>query len=150
MGSNPTPRTCTEPKEPIQFGLWLLRSGNRQSTVERKLRFLKALSGTPQQMISQVLASNWVDKSKPMALLTLRQGNGGLLFGLMVPASVVSAVAVQYLLGTSEAQAKVAAKAELEQLLGAYQNAQASQAQQVATAKAAATPTIVPPDATIL
>ncbi len=85
-----------------------------------------------------------------MALLTLRQGNGGLLFGLMVPASVVSAVAVQYLLGTSEAQAKVAAKAELEQLLGAYQNAQASQAQQVATAKAAATPTIVPPDATIL
>jgi integrase len=73
VGSNPTPRTTYAPTELINFGLWLLRKGNRRPTVERKLRFLKALNGSIDSMISQVLQSTWVDKSKAMALLTLRQ-----------------------------------------------------------------------------
>ena len=72
MGSNPTPRTFVEPTE-VNFGLWLLRRGNRESTVQRKLRFLKSLNGSVEEMVSQVLRNTWVDKSKAMALLTLKQ-----------------------------------------------------------------------------
>ena len=67
MGSNPTPRTTTVPKE-VNFGLWLLRKGNRESTVKRKLKYLKKLYGSPEEMISQILASSWVDKSKSNAI----------------------------------------------------------------------------------
>jgi len=72
VGSNPTPRTFVEPTE-VNFGLWLLRRGNRESTVQRKLRFLKSLNGSVEEMVSQVLRNTWVDKSKAMALLTLKQ-----------------------------------------------------------------------------
>jgi len=51
----------------------LLKRGNRESTVKRKLRFLKSLSGSPQEMMLQVLSKNWVDKSKAYALETVRQ-----------------------------------------------------------------------------
>ena len=72
MGSNPTPRTIIEPKE-LEFGLYLLKKGNRESTVKRKLRYFKNLSGSPEQMVSQVLASKWVDKSKSNAIITIQQ-----------------------------------------------------------------------------
>jgi len=48
--------------------LWLLRKGNREFTVKRKLRYLKQLKGSPKDMIVQVLAKDWVDKSKKHAL----------------------------------------------------------------------------------
>jgi integrase len=52
----------------VEFGLWLLKRGNRESTVERKLRYLKALHGSPEEMLTQALAKGWVDKSKSCAL----------------------------------------------------------------------------------
>jgi len=73
VGSSPTPRTNTEPLEAVYFGLWLRKRGNRDSTIERKLKFLKGLSGSVEDMATQVLQSKWVDKSKAMALLTIRQ-----------------------------------------------------------------------------
>jgi len=75
VGSNPTPRTYTEPREVrfVQFGLWLLRRGNRESTVKRKLRYLRGLSGSVEDMAAQVLAKNWSDKSKENALEVVRQ-----------------------------------------------------------------------------
>ena len=48
--------------------MWLLKRGNRESTVKRKLRFLKGLHGSPEEMVLQVLSKNWVDKSKKLAL----------------------------------------------------------------------------------
>ena len=71
MGSNPTPRTYSEPtvpKLPLDLAMWLIKKGNRESTVKRKLRYLKQLKGSPEEMVSQVLAKNWVDKSKKNAL----------------------------------------------------------------------------------
>ena len=78
MGSNPTPCTFSEPTTVprlplVEFGLWLLRKGNRESTVERKLKYLRELKGSPEQMIRQVLAKDWSDKSKQCALETVRQ-----------------------------------------------------------------------------
>ena len=83
MGSNPTPGSSIaptyvfdgKPSELIQFGLWLLRRGNRESTVQRKLRFLKKLRGSIDDMFRQVLAdkaSEWCDKSKQYALITVQ------------------------------------------------------------------------------
>ena len=78
MGSNPTPRTLPEPTvlgtTPfLNFAMWLIKKGNRESTVERKLRFLKQLKGSPEEMITQVLANNWVDKSKANAINAICQ-----------------------------------------------------------------------------
>jgi len=75
VGSSPTPRTYTEPREVrfVQFGLWLLRRGNRESTVKRKLRYFRGLSGSVEDMAAQVLAKNWSDKSKENALEVVRQ-----------------------------------------------------------------------------
>jgi len=73
VGSNPTPRTTTEPLELINFGLWPRKKGNRDSTIERKLRFLKSLNCSVEDMNSNVLQSAWCDKSKAMALLTIQQ-----------------------------------------------------------------------------
>jgi len=56
----------------LQFGFWLLRRGNRESTVQRKLRFLKKLRGSIDEMFRQVLASEWCDKSKQYALITVQ------------------------------------------------------------------------------
>ncbi|MEM2917416.1 MAG: site-specific integrase [Candidatus Bathyarchaeia archaeon] len=50
-----------------------MRKGNRESTVQRKLRYLKQLSGSPEQMMTQVLVKDWSDKSKELALETVRQ-----------------------------------------------------------------------------
>ena len=60
------------PSELIRFGFWLLRRGNRESTVQRKLRFLKKLHGSIDDMFRQVLASEWCDKSKQYALITVQ------------------------------------------------------------------------------
>ncbi|MEM3731051.1 MAG: tyrosine-type recombinase/integrase [Candidatus Bathyarchaeia archaeon] len=46
----------------------MLRKGNRESTVQRKLKFLKGLKGSPEDMIRQVLSKNWVDRSKKNAI----------------------------------------------------------------------------------
>ena len=79
MGSNPTPRTYIEPiavfndAKLVEFGLWLLRKGNRESTVQRKLKYLKKLNYPIENMFSQVLAKNWSEKSKECALETIRQ-----------------------------------------------------------------------------
>ncbi|MEM0096118.1 MAG: hypothetical protein QW660_05735 [Candidatus Bathyarchaeia archaeon] len=51
----------------------MLRKGNRESTVERKLKYLRELKGSPEQMFSQVLAKDWSDKSKELALETVRR-----------------------------------------------------------------------------
>ena len=51
----------------------MLRRGNRESTVQRKLRFLKKLHGSIDDMFRQVLASEWCDKSKQYALITVQQ-----------------------------------------------------------------------------
>jgi integrase len=51
----------------------LLRKGNRESTVQRKLKYLKSLNGSPEEMMAQVLAKDWNDKSKELALETVRQ-----------------------------------------------------------------------------
>ena len=72
MGSSPTPGTIKEPpvaeKVIVNFGIWLLQRGNRESTIERKLRYLKILHGSPQDMILQILSNPWVDKNKCNAL----------------------------------------------------------------------------------
>ncbi len=76
---NPPPRTSSEPTavfnnaKLIEFGLWLLRKGNRESTVQRKLKYLKGLKGSIDYMVSQVLAKDWSDKSKECALEAVRQ-----------------------------------------------------------------------------
>ena len=51
----------------------MLRKGNRESTVERKLKYLKGLHGSLEDMKLQILSSNWSDKSKQCALTTLEQ-----------------------------------------------------------------------------
>ncbi|MBS7635042.1 hypothetical protein KEJ34_06080 [Candidatus Bathyarchaeota archaeon] len=57
----------------VNFSLWLLKRGNRETTVERKLKFLKSLNGSPQEMMIQVLSKGWCDKIKAHALETIRQ-----------------------------------------------------------------------------
>jgi len=54
----------------LDFGLWLIKRGNRESTVKRKLRIIKSLSGSPQDMMLQVLSKNWCDKIKAYASST--------------------------------------------------------------------------------
>jgi len=60
VGSNPTGPTITEPgtggSRLLEYGLWPFL-GNRESTVKRKLRTIKSLSGSPQDMMFQVQAS---------------------------------------------------------------------------------------------
>jgi integrase len=52
----------------LNFGLWLMKKGNRESTIERKMRYLKALKGSPEDMMIQVLSKNWSDGVKENAL----------------------------------------------------------------------------------
>ena len=67
VGSNPTGPTSTEPdthdNRLFNFGLWLLRRGNRESTIKRKMRFLKSLrslrSGDFDAMFREVLKKDW-------------------------------------------------------------------------------------------
>ncbi|MGB9960053.1 MAG: hypothetical protein ACPLKQ_06000 [Candidatus Bathyarchaeales archaeon] len=75
MGSNPTPCTYTEPTNVklVNFALWLRKRGNRESTIERKIKYLKALRGSVEDMFLQVLSKSWSDKSKECALETVKQ-----------------------------------------------------------------------------
>ena len=73
VGSNPTPLIFIEPLELVNFGLWLRKRGNRDSAVIRKLKFLKGLSGSVDNMVESVLKCGWSDNSKALALLTVRQ-----------------------------------------------------------------------------
>ncbi|MCD6466116.1 hypothetical protein J7L27_07115 [Candidatus Bathyarchaeota archaeon] len=67
MGSNPTGPTnaelATHDNRLFNFGLWLLRRGNRESTIKRKMRFLKSLrslrSGDFDAMFREVLKKDW-------------------------------------------------------------------------------------------
>ncbi|MCJ7768030.1 hypothetical protein MUP79_06540 [Candidatus Bathyarchaeota archaeon] len=45
-----------------------MKRGNRESTIERKIRYLKQLNGSPQDMMTQVLNKNWTDGVKGNAL----------------------------------------------------------------------------------
>ncbi|MEM3356492.1 MAG: tyrosine-type recombinase/integrase [Candidatus Bathyarchaeia archaeon] len=45
-----------------------MRKGNRESTIERKLRVLKGLKGSPEEMVIQVLNSNLSNEGKRLAL----------------------------------------------------------------------------------
>jgi len=76
VGSNPTLRTVEEPAKVdlLNFGLWLkFTKGNRDSSIERKLRFFAKLSGTPTEMTKQLLSSSWCDKSKSNCLDAIAQ-----------------------------------------------------------------------------
>ena len=50
-----------------------MQKGNRESTIERKLKYLKHLTGTPDDMTRQVLKGRWTDKVKSNALDVLVQ-----------------------------------------------------------------------------
>ena len=69
MGSNPTSRATTEPTALLEFERWLLeKKGNREATIVRKLKFFKRLSGSPEEMSSQILRNGWTDKVKSNGL----------------------------------------------------------------------------------
>ena len=68
MGSSPTPRTTKQPAELLNFGLWLMKRGNRESTIERKMRYLRHLTGNPQSMLEHVLTKQWTDRVKKNGL----------------------------------------------------------------------------------
>jgi integrase len=45
-----------------------MKRGNRESTIERKMRYLKQLNGSPEDMMTQALNKNWTDGVKENAL----------------------------------------------------------------------------------
>jgi integrase len=47
--------------------------GNRESTITKKLKMMKQLHGSIEDMFSQVLSKNWCDKSKDYMLRTVQQ-----------------------------------------------------------------------------
>jgi integrase len=51
----------------------LKNKGNRESTITKKLKMMKSLSGSIEDMFSQVLSKNWCDKSKDYMLRTVQQ-----------------------------------------------------------------------------
>ena len=60
MGSIPTSRAIFHILASKEFAVWLMQvKGNRDKTIVRKLKYFKKLSGTPQDMVSQVLMGNW-------------------------------------------------------------------------------------------
>jgi len=75
-GSTPTPGFMLLPthnSDLLGFALWLFKKGNRESTIHRKLKVLKHLKGSIEDMYKQVLASKWSDGSKEYALITIEQ-----------------------------------------------------------------------------
>jgi hypothetical protein len=75
-GSTPTPGFMHLPtynNELLNFAFWLFKRGNRESTIHRKLKVLKHLQGSIEDMYKQVLASKWSDGSKEYALITIEQ-----------------------------------------------------------------------------
>jgi len=76
VGSTPTPGFSLLPtynSDLLGFALWLFKKGNRESTIHRKLKVLKHLKGSIEDMYKQVLASKWSDGSKEYALITIEQ-----------------------------------------------------------------------------
>jgi len=90
VGSNPTPPAKAEPHTSnltlslddgslVNFSLYLLRQGNRESTIKRKLKFLRAVrkwlgvNCNVNRMVECVLKCGWCAKSKNYALITLQQ-----------------------------------------------------------------------------
>lgn len=73
VGSEEVEGMGLEPSTLDRFRLWLVQRGNRDSTIDRKLKRLRKLHGTPLQMVEQVLQKPWVDKSKMNALDTVCQ-----------------------------------------------------------------------------
>ncbi|MEM3713919.1 MAG: site-specific integrase [Nitrososphaeria archaeon] len=45
-----------------------MKRGNREATIQRKIRTLKSLKGSPEDMIKEVLSKNWCDKNKQNAI----------------------------------------------------------------------------------
>ena len=80
-GSSPARGTINVPatekglgQDTLDFAIWLLRKkGNRESTIKRKIRFLKYLKGTPEEMIEQILRRDRSDETKRVALNTVYQ-----------------------------------------------------------------------------
>ncbi len=74
MGSNPTSGVNTEPTTLIEFGFWLKKRGFKETTIERKIRFLKYLDlENLENAKQQIMNSDWIDKMKNYALITLKQ-----------------------------------------------------------------------------
>ncbi|MGB9856362.1 MAG: tyrosine-type recombinase/integrase [Caldisericum exile] len=75
--STPIPSLVVEPtcrKELVEFGIWLMKNkGNRESTITKKLKMMKQLRGSVEDMFTQVLSKNWCDKSKDFMLRTIQQ-----------------------------------------------------------------------------
>ena len=67
MGSNPSYPTIVPPTL-LNFALWLKKKGNRDSTIQRKVRTLKRLSGSLDDMVREVLNKDWTDKNKQNAI----------------------------------------------------------------------------------
>jgi len=44
------------------------KKGNRESTIIRKIKYFTNLSGSPEEMVTQVLNGSWRDKVKSNAL----------------------------------------------------------------------------------
>jgi hypothetical protein len=62
VGSISTPDTIQQPTEVdylIKFGNRLLQRGNRESKIQRKLRYFNTLHSTPEEMATQYRAVNW-------------------------------------------------------------------------------------------
>ena len=68
LGSIPTSRAINHTL--AEFGVWLVQvKGNRKCTITRKMKYFKKLSGSPREMVSQVLeVATWQDKVKDNAL----------------------------------------------------------------------------------
>ncbi|MEM3719357.1 MAG: hypothetical protein QXD45_04990 [Candidatus Bathyarchaeia archaeon] len=52
----------------MNFALWLKRRGGRGATIRRKIRTLKSLKGSPEEMIREVFSEDWCDKNKEYAM----------------------------------------------------------------------------------
>ena len=69
LGSIPTSRAIKHTLAIEEFAVWLVQTkGNRKCTILRKKKYFKKLSGSPQDMVSQVLETGWADKVKDNAL----------------------------------------------------------------------------------
>lgn len=61
----PPALTSNLPQSFVNFALWLKRKGNRESTIERKIRYITQLSTLDP---SEVFQKHWTDKVKKNAL----------------------------------------------------------------------------------
>lgn len=62
------------PQNLVNFSIWLLnKKGNRESTIKRKLRYVKFFSGNLDEITNQILNCSWKDKVKSNALDVVEQ-----------------------------------------------------------------------------